>query len=104
MFITMVLIIIIEFTVLKALSFKLISTALFIGSLVTGFYTFLINPGVTFKEKNNVNGNSYHCPHCNFTYPKNEKKYLHCFACGICIKHTPPQNTQPLNHSTTQTP
>lgn len=81
----MVLIIIIEFTVLKALSFKLISSALFIGSLVTGFYTYLINPGVTFKEKNNVNGNSYHCPHCNFTYPKNEKKYLHCFACGICI-------------------
>ena len=89
MFIVMILIIIIEFTVIKAILFKIISLVLFLGALITGFYTYLINPGVTFKEnENNQNGKNYYCHQCNFTYPKNEKTYQHCFACGVCAPDT----------------
>ena len=92
MFITMILIIVITFLVVKNIIFQIIILALFIGSIVTGIYTFLVNPGVTFKEKdddknNNNNLKNYNCPQCNFTYPKN-KKYDHCFACGICAPDT----------------
>ena len=85
----MILIIIIELTVIKSIVFKLISLALFLGSLITGFYTFLINPGVTFKEKENYQkGKSQHCPQCNCTYPKNENTYQHCYSCGVCSPDT----------------
>ncbi len=85
MFVTTILIIVLEYTVLKAISFKIISTILFVGSFITCFWTYLINPGVTFKEKNIENGKAHHCVHCSFTYPKNESEYQHCFACGVCI-------------------
>jgi hypothetical protein len=79
---------IIEFIVIKAISFKIISLVLFLASTITGLYTFIINPGVTFKEKNNNNNNqqgkNYLCPNCNFTYPKNGKTYQHCFSCQVC--------------------
>lgn len=90
MFITMILIIIIEFTVVKNIAFKIIASALFLGSLITGLYTFLVNPGVTFKEEesNNQNEKNFYCKECNFTYPKNEKKYLHCYACGVCAPNS----------------
>lgn len=88
MFITMVLIIVLELTIIKSLTFKIITLILFLGSLITGFYTFLINPGVTFKEKVNQKGENYHCSHCNFTYPKNSKKYSHCFSCGVCTPNS----------------
>lgn len=83
----MILIIVIEFTVIKAISFKLISLVLFLGSLFSGIYTFLANPGVTFKEKNNNNYTgfkNYFCPNCNFTYPKNDTTYTHCYVCEVC--------------------
>ena len=89
MLIVMILIIIIELTVIKSIVFKIISLALFLGSLITGFYTFLINPGVTFKEKENYQkGKSQYCPQCNFTYPKNENTYQHCYSCGVCAPDT----------------
>jgi hypothetical protein len=85
----MILIIIIEFIVIKAISFKIISLVLFLASIITGLYAFIINPGVTFKEKNNNNNNqqekNFLCPSCNFTYPKNGKTYQHCFACQVCV-------------------
>ena len=86
----MILIIIIEFTVVKNIVFKIIASALFLGSLLTGLYTFLVNPGVTFKEEesNNQNEKNFYCKECNFTYPKNEKKYLHCYACGVCAPNS----------------
>ena len=64
---------------------------LFIGSIITGIYTFLVNPGVTFKEKdddkNNENLQNFNCQLCKFTYPKN-KKYQHCFSCSVCIPNS----------------
>ena len=85
----MILIIVLELTLIKSIAFKIISLALFLGCLITGFYTYLINPGVTFKEKdNNQNGKNHHCPQCNFTYPKNENRYQHCYSCGVCAPNT----------------
>ena len=85
----MILIIIIEFTVVKAISFKIITLILFLGSIISGIYTYIVNPGNTFKEKeDNKNGKNHYCPHCNFTYPKNEKTYQHCSACGVCAPDT----------------
>lgn len=84
----MVLIIIIEFTVVKSIAFKIISSALFLASLITGIYTYIINHGVTFREKDNQKGRNYFCNICNFTYPKNEEAYLHCHSCGVCSPGT----------------
>lgn len=84
----MALIIIIEFTVIKSIVFKIISSALFLGSLMTGIYTYIINHGVTFREKDNQKGRNHYCVHCNFTYPKNEEAYLHCNSCGVCAPGT----------------
>ena len=92
MFITMILIIILEFTVVKAISFKIIASILFFGSIFTGIYTFIANPGNTFKEKEkekeNKDGKNFFCEQCNFTYPKNDKTYRHCFSCGVCIPNS----------------
>ena len=76
-FIFSLLILIIEFLVIKNIVFKLIIIILFI-------LTYLINPGINFKENNN-NGSNYYCNICQFTFPKNEKKYEHCSLCNICI-------------------
>ena len=84
----MILIIIIEFTLIKAISFKIISLLLFLGSVISAIYTYLVNPGNTFKEKDIKDGINFFCPHCNFTYPKNDKTYTHCFACGVCAPNT----------------
>ena len=84
----MILIIVIEFTVVKAISFKIITLILFLGSIITGIYTYIVNPGNTFKEKDIKDGKNFFCPHCNFTYPKNDKTYEHCFACGVCAPNT----------------
>ena len=84
----MILIIIIEFTLIKAISFKIISLLLFLGSVISAIYTYLVNPGNTFKEKDIKDGINFFCPHCNFTYPKNDKTYEHCFACGVCAPNT----------------
>lgn len=81
----MVLIVILELTIIKSIAFKIISLILFLGSLITAFYTFLINPGVTFKEKDKQNGKNFFCSQCNFTYPKNNKQYQHCYSCGVCL-------------------
>ena len=54
-------------------------------SIITGLMTYLINPGINFKESHNNNGNNYYCNICQFTFPKNEKKYEHCSLCNICI-------------------
>ena len=84
----MILIIIIEFTLIKAISFKIIALILFLGSVISAIYTYLINPGNTFKEKDIKGGKNFFCPHCNFTYPKNDKTYQHCFACGVCAPNS----------------
>ena len=88
MLITMVLIIIIEFTVIKSIAFKIITSTLFLGSLITGIYTYIINHGVTFREKDNQIGKNYYCDYCKFTYPKNEETYQHCHSCGVCAPGT----------------
>ena len=84
----MILIIVLEFTVVKAISFRIIALILFLGSVTTAIYTYLVNPGNTFKEKDIKDGKTFFCPHCNFTYPKNDKTYQHCFACGVCAPNT----------------
>lgn len=84
----MILIIVIEFTVVKAISFKIIASILFLGSVISAIYTYIVNPGNTFKEKDIKDGKNFFCPHCNFTYPKNDKTYEHCFACGVCAPNT----------------
>lgn len=70
----MILILILEFFVVKSIIFQIICLALFIGSLVTGIVTYLVCPGITFKEKveyeNNKNLKGFYCQICNFTYPK----------------------------------
>ena len=85
----MILILILEFFVVKSIVFQIISLALFLGSLVTGLVTYLVCPGITFKEKeeyeNNKNLKNFYCQQCNFTYPKNKMSYQHCFPCGVCI-------------------
>ena len=85
----MILILILEFFVVKSIVFQIICLALFIGSLVTGIVTYLVCPGITFKEKveyeNNKNLKGFYCQRCNFTYPKNKMVYQHCFPCGVCI-------------------
>jgi hypothetical protein len=63
----------------------MIVLCLFILSIITGILTYLINPGIIFKDNDNNNGNNYHCPLCKFTYPKNDKKYEHCSICEVCI-------------------
>ena len=87
-FITMILLIVITFIFVKSIVFKIINLALFVGSVITGIYAFLVNPGITFKEKddkiNDDNLKNYDCKFCNFTYPKN-KKYQHCSSCGVCV-------------------
>lgn len=79
------MILILEFLVIKNIVFKLIVTCSFILSVVSGLLTYLLNPGITFKESDNNKGIEYYCPICNFKYPKNEKKYEHCSLCNICI-------------------
>ena len=63
----------------------MIVLCLFILSIITGILTYLINPGIIFKDNDNNNRNNYHCPLCKFTYPKNDKKYEHCSICEVCI-------------------
>ena len=79
------LLIIIEFFVVKKVIFKFICLGLFILSLGTGLLTYFINPGTFFKE-NNEEGKNYYCSLCKFNYPKSNKKYSHCFLCQICIQ------------------
>ena len=88
MLITMVLIIILEFTVIESLAFKILSSILFLGSLITGIYTYIINHGVTFREKDNQKGRNHYCNRCNFSYPKSEETYQHCSSCGVCAPGT----------------
>ena len=85
----MILILVLEFLVVESIAFQIISLVLSIGSLVTGIVTFLVCPGITFKEKeeyeNDKNLKNVYCQQCNFTYPKNKMTYKHCFPCGVCI-------------------
>ena len=85
----MILLLIFEFFVVESIVFQIISLVLFIGSLVTGLATYLVCPGITFKEKeeneNNKNLKSFYCQQCKFTYPKNKMVYQHCFPCGVCV-------------------
>ena len=52
----MLLFVILNFIVVKSIIFKLILLVLFILSIATGLLTYLINPGITFKE-NDKEGN-----------------------------------------------
>jgi len=84
----MVPILIIEFIIIKRMAFEIICSILCFGSILTGLITFLLNPGITFKEKDgkeNPKMKICNCPHCNFTYPKHIKPYTHCFTCGVCV-------------------
>ena len=83
-FIFSILILLIEFLVIKNIAYNFISLALFILSVLTGILTYIINPGTTFKE-NNQEGNKHHCGICKFTYPKSDKKYEHCSMCEVCV-------------------
>jgi hypothetical protein len=80
----MLLFVILNFIVVKSIIFKLILLVLFILSIATGLLTYLINPGITFKE-NDKEGNNHYCHLCKFKYPKSDKKYEHCSLCEICI-------------------
>ena len=81
------LLVIIEFFVVKNIIFKFICLGLFILILASGLLTYFINPGTTFKE-NNEEGNNYYCSLCKFNYPKSKKKYRHCLLCEVCIPDT----------------
>lgn len=83
-FIFSLLILILEFFVIKNIVYKFICLGLFLLSILMEILTYLINPGTTFKE-NNREGSPHHCGICKFTYPKSSKKYEHCSSCEVCI-------------------
>ena len=51
-------------------------------SLINGFLTFILNPGVIYSDNSDE---KVYCGQCHFLYPKKKKKMEHCFICGICI-------------------
>jgi len=80
----MTFVLVLVFLMVKSIVFKILTLLLYLGSFSTAVLTFLINPGITFKEKPCPNGKAYYCQTCKFTYPKNDKPYTHCYSCNIC--------------------
>lgn len=59
--------------------------------LLSGFISFVINPGVIYNynynnSKNNIeNKKKFYCSSCKYNYPDQNKRWEHCDVCGICM-------------------
>ena len=86
-YITMIILVIIEFVVIKNIIFDILSIILFLAAAFSGIHVFLINPGISFKPKGK-NSKYFYCDKCRFSYPfdNNEKRFEHCFDCGVCLQ------------------
>ena len=87
MYITMIILVIIEFVLIKILIFEILTAIFFVGALFSGIHVFLINPGISFKQ-NRKNSKYHYCDKCKFSYPFiiDNKKFEHCHNCGICLQ------------------
>ena len=65
--------------------FKVISILLNLLSLITGWLTFILNPGIVYND-NTINDNEpkIYCYQCRFLYPHLKQPIAHCEKCGVC--------------------
>ena len=64
---------------------KIISLLLTLLCIISGWITFILNPGIIFNDKNaNNNEPKIYCNECKFLYPHLKEKLEHCDKCGVC--------------------
>jgi hypothetical protein len=61
---------------------KIISISLNLLYLISGLFTYLLNPGTIYRYGKNKK--KKYCKECNYEYPFH-KKLSHCYSCGICV-------------------
>ena len=61
---------------------KIISISLNLLYLISGLFTYLLNPGTIYRYGKNKK--KKYCKECNYEYPFH-KKLSHCYSGGICV-------------------
>ena len=63
----------------------MISVLLNLICMITGWITFILNPGIVFNDKNVDNNEpKIYCYQCRFLYPHLKQPISHCEKCGVC--------------------
>ena len=63
---------------------KLLSLLVCIITIITGWVTFFLNPGIVYNNKDINSENKIYCFQCRFQYPRVRRTMKHCEKCGVC--------------------